>query len=505
MKKVHLSLVAHRFAVAAALWTLVLATACTEPARQATPYDDEFPVSAHDPLFEGAPAKSELPDENKSDAIYPAISTALLASQSPVKSQGSRGVCSIFSAVALMEHLYIKQGNITNPDFSEQYLQWSAKFEQNSFPNTSGSNSDQNLKAISRFGIVTEAVWPYEKFQWGVANDPACDGTDEQPTLCYTNGHPSDEIKQAPKFKLPSGRWLNTNSIKAHITTKGTGVVVGMTFFYQAWNHRLSTLPVNSEYWRLGYVTYPNAEDEEASLEKRAGHSILLVGWDDNLEVAARDKDGNPVLDGDGNPVIEKGFYIFKNSWGTGSFGVNNAHGDGYGYISMRYINEYASAYVSDIPVLAPLVEVCDDGADNNHNGATDCDDAACTNHASCQASENTFTYDAVASLAIPDNNATGVSNGLTAADAGAIASLSVSVNIAHPYRGDLKVWLEHNGVQTVLHDRTGSYQDNLIATYDVSDFNGAALSGTWTLHVADTAAYDTGTLVSWRLEGVTQ
>jgi len=58
------------------------------------------------------------------------------------------------------------------------------------------------------------------------------------PTKCYTNGEPPASISMAEKFKLPSSRWINTNSIKAHITAKKTGVNVGMTFFYQAWNHR---------------------------------------------------------------------------------------------------------------------------------------------------------------------------------------------------------------------------------------------------------------------------
>ncbi len=91
--------------------------------------------------------------------------------QSPVKSQGSRGVCSIFSTVALMEHLYLKEGTLADPDFSEQYLQWSAKFEVGSFPNTSGSNANSNLRAINRFGIVDEQAWPYESQPWKSGDD----------------------------------------------------------------------------------------------------------------------------------------------------------------------------------------------------------------------------------------------------------------------------------------------------------------------------------------------
>src|SRR5690606_4833236 len=160
----------------------------------------------YETLFAGAPANDLLPDENKADAIYPAQFSDPIQWDTPVKSQGSRGVCSIFSTVALMEHLYNKEGTLQDPDFSEQYLQWSVKFQVNSFPNSEGSNAYYNLRAISEYGIVEEAVDPYEPFPWGVADDPACDGSDAQPTRCYTNGEPSAEALAARKYKLPRGR-----------------------------------------------------------------------------------------------------------------------------------------------------------------------------------------------------------------------------------------------------------------------------------------------------------
>ncbi len=129
---------------------------------------DEYvpPLTSVETLHEGSKPNSELPTEGKADAVYPPKFTELLETQSSVKSQGRRGVCSIFSTVALMEHLYIKEGTYQNPDFSEQYLQWSAKFEVGSFPNTSGSNAASNLDAIVRYGIVEEDVWPYEPSGW---------------------------------------------------------------------------------------------------------------------------------------------------------------------------------------------------------------------------------------------------------------------------------------------------------------------------------------------------
>ena len=53
-----------------------------------------------------------------------------------------------------------------------------------------------------------------------------------------------------------------------------------------------SALPVNADYWRKGYVTYPNQADKTKSLESRAGHAIHLIGWDDNLQVQSTWIDG---------------------------------------------------------------------------------------------------------------------------------------------------------------------------------------------------------------------
>ena len=105
----------------------------------------------------------------------------LVDTQSPVRNQASRGVCSIFSTVGLMEHLYIKAGQ-TDPDFSEQYLQWSAKFEVGSFPNTGGSSGSSNLDAVVKYGIVVEEDWPYEGRGWNSSNDAECNGEKSQPT-----------------------------------------------------------------------------------------------------------------------------------------------------------------------------------------------------------------------------------------------------------------------------------------------------------------------------------
>jgi len=488
------------------LISLPLVAACAGgPDDGPTPYDDEFPVS-EDNVNAGAPDNHSLPDDNKADAQYP--DKFEIGEQSPVRSQGGRGVCSIFASTALIENLYIKAGMpAAEADFSEQYLQWAAKNLGHSFANTEGSSSDANLKTVVNYGTIKESDWAYESAPWSAANDPACTGGENLPTKCYTNGEPPANVAGAIKFKLPSTRWINTNSIKAHLTTKKTGVNVGMTFFYQAWNHRRSTIPVDAELWRKGIVTYPNAKDKTESAMHRAGHAIQIVGWDDTLEVPMRDGDGNPVLDASGAPRKEKGFWIFKNSWGTASFGVDHPTGPGYGYLSMQYVDEYGSAVVAELPSLTAAAEICDDAAsaDEDGDGKANCADTDCAMAPACSGAGTAHGYTAAPAAAIPDNSPAGVSNTITVADTGTLTEVKLTVDITHTYRGDLSVTLSHAGIDTVVFAGTGGSADDLKMTFPVPAQATRALAGAWTLKVVDTAAQDVGTLNSWALETVSR
>ncbi len=483
---------------------LVLGTGCEESKKgpiTANPHDSEAPLSDEASLFAGAPSNSELPEDGKFDATYPATFD-LIDTQSPVKSQGSRGVCSIFAAVALMEHLYLKEGSIPNPDFSEQFLQWSVKVEVGAFTNTEGSSARDNLAAISRYGVVQESAWPYQSRPWSASDDPRCTGEeDTRPVVCFTNGDPPESAMSSHRFKLPAGRFVNSRnrSIKAFISENQAGVVAGMTFFYQSWNHRAGTLPINSDYWSEGYVTYPNEKDKEESLKKRAGHAILLLGWDDNLEVPMRDGEGKIIKDANGNPMMEKGFFLFKNSWGTTGFGIRNKFGAGYGWLSYRYVEEYATVYGSGVPKL-DLREVCDDGVDNDFDGKIDCADEDCADHPACRPAGLVFSNNT--QMNIPDNTTTGISSVIQVTQPGTIGKLFVTVDISHTYIGDLIVALEGpDGTVATLHNREGGSTDDIRKTYTLTDFDQKSITGDWTLRVSDRAGSDTGRLNSWSLE----
>ncbi len=461
--------------------------------------DDLFGLDDPDAVRMGAPSNDVLPDEGKADEVLPA-QFDLVMTQSPIRNQASRGVCSIFGTIAYMEHLYIVEGTLLNPDFSEQFLQWSTKFETRAFTNTSGSNASTNLNTLRRYGTVFESDWPYETRPWSASDDPRCgDDEDARPTVCFTNGEPPEAALRAQRWFLPSGgRWISSrsNSIKSHMFNTGTAVQVGGDFFYQAWGHGGSRIPRYSGYRDFGYVVAPNAEDIRSSNEHRAGHSFLLVGWDDELEVQAIDAEGNLAVDEDGNPVMQKGFFLFKNSWGTG-WATRNPFGPGYGWISYDYVADHMSAYVAEAPELT-LEEICGDERDNDFNGQTDCADAACASDRACI--DPSGSYENTASVAIPDNDPAGATSTIEIAEGGTISGVTVEVDITHTYRGDLTVTLEKDGTVVTLFEREDAGADDLKRAFDVSGFDGMDAAGTWTLRVVDNARADTGTLNRWSL-----
>jgi hypothetical protein len=108
-------------------------------------------------------------------------------------------------------------------------------------------------------------------------------------------------------------------------------VILSIEVFYGAWNHRLMVeLGIgqrNMENWEQGIVKNPTAQDIRLSRTKGAGHSIILVGYNDEDQV-----------------------YYFKNSWGSNSFGVRSdflgsRSTSGYGSITYDYANSHGTFY----------------------------------------------------------------------------------------------------------------------------------------------------------------
>lgn len=304
---------------------------------------------------------------------------AVIRLQTPVKSQGQRGTCSIFSAIGLLEsHLVGAFGFSTDINLSEEWLQYVTHLRNAS----TGSTSYSNFRAFSRYGAATEKTMPYIGEEWEtLQSSPLAKARCENVVSSYQSyclvGHRDpnlidrddselrvldQEVFEARQSaftlrnqylnKLQGGasRMIYAMSEVKSLLNQNIPLNLDVDFYYGAWNHRVATelgLKRNLRNWDRGIVGYPapNSKDREVSLEKPAGHSITIVGYDDEVEFTVETQ----MADGSTQNITYQGVYYFKNSWGTDKFGVqfelNGTNYPGYGMITQEYAHQYGAFY----------------------------------------------------------------------------------------------------------------------------------------------------------------
>ncbi len=367
---------------------LVASTAHTQFSRRA-------PINASDlapldPPYENLihPKKSRIRpldrDTAKSDTL------AIIKYQSPVRSQQARGTCSIFSATARLEGALIQTQGLpaTEVDLSEEWLQYLAM--QGS--TVSGSHTSKNMRNLQQFGTVLETTWPYVGAEWkDTPTLPVAKATCGRFAADYLRhiscllGHrdPNNllatdaELKTPgsdtydPKFlkirteaqqfhaKFLKGRLgatsvvYNTDEIKA-LLRAGQTLLLDHSFFYGAYNHRKTEelgLERNMDHWHQGLIGYPAPDSLDLVVSKKnpAGHSVLVVGYDDTRSITVRYQRTN----GSYATRTYYGVYYIKNSWGTDGFGsefqIDGVSYPGYGAFSQDYAHDYGSFYKTNI------------------------------------------------------------------------------------------------------------------------------------------------------------
>jgi len=153
-------------------------------------------------------------------------------------------------------------------------------------------------------------------------------------------------MQQKYLFNVSRTTFIQSFSKVTAILDEGFPVLLDIDFYYGAWNHRKALdygIARNMSQWYKGIVTYPepNSLDKKAYLRDSAGHSVLIVGYDNTIVITNREQ----MVDGTTKECSYTGAYIFKNSWGTESFGVaftyNGTVYPGYGMITTKYANQY--------------------------------------------------------------------------------------------------------------------------------------------------------------------
>jgi hypothetical protein len=111
--------------------------------------------------------------------------------------------------------------------------------------------------------------------------------------------------------------------------------------------------------------------------------------------------------------------------------------------------------------------------------------------------------YEMNTATPIPDNTAAGIDSEIVVPTSLRPSRITLALNITHTYIGDLQVVLRRGTVDVPLQqpDRN-RWDDDIIGEFDITDAGllGQDAAGSWTLHIADTAAADTGSLNSWSI-----
>ena len=118
-------------------------------------------------------------------------------------------------------------------------------------------------------------------------------------------------------------------------------------------------------------------------------------------------------------------------------------------------------------------------------------------------------THEAAPNVDIPDNDPAGVSSVLAFGNQGTTRRVKLTVQIQHPFIGDLRVeLLSPSGRRALLHAQTGDDADDLALNLDSNSPSspllplvGQPVQGNWVLRVTDLVGQDTGKLQKWSLE----
>jgi hypothetical protein len=108
--------------------------------------------------------------------------------------------------------------------------------------------------------------------------------------------------------------------------------------------------------------------------------------------------------------------------------------------------------------------------------------------------------FESAPAVAIPDDDPAGVTSVIEVDQAVRAATVTLDLEVTHTWIGDLRIVVEHGGVEAVVWDGAGGSTQNIQQSFNLEAFAGADAGGTWTLRLVDGAARDTGTLNRWAL-----
>lgn len=222
-------------------------------------------------------------------------SVNLISELNPIRDQGRRGTCVAHGALVVREFLSSPSGSL-----SPQHLYYHCK-QRDGLPAESGTFPYVAFEVLHEIGVCREETWPYQA----------------DAGLSEAQGPPP------PPAEEEAGDFRTTGVLRFHsgeidcikVALAGLG---GLTRRPVEFAVPLYESVYNAETQRSGKMFLPLPGDESLG-----GHAMCIVGY----------KEEDSVPGG--------GFFILRNSWGTG-WGYECDYGAGYGTIPFAYVTKMA-------------------------------------------------------------------------------------------------------------------------------------------------------------------
>jgi C1A family cysteine protease len=219
-----------------------------------------------------------------------------------VRNQGQRGTCVAHACSAVREYLTGPAGPAA--DFSEQHLYWNCK-AHDLLPGA-GTFIRVGMSRLQEDGVAGEADWPY--------NPNVIPGNE---------GHgppPAGLEGRAAANKIQSYTTLAATSVPALRQALADGSPIAFAVpVYNSW----FSAPANT----TGDIRLPLPGEKSAG-----GHAMCMVGYETDPDVPGG------------------GFFLVRNSWGTGWAGQNPT-APGHARLPFAYIEKHGkSAYIAYAP-----------------------------------------------------------------------------------------------------------------------------------------------------------
>lgn len=144
---------------------------------------------------------------------------------------------------------------------------------------------------------------------------------------------------------ISAGQISGSQKVKS-LLAQGRPVVVEFDIYYGAWNltpGEKMGIERDGDAFINGIVNYPEkgSVDRDRSLTEKNRHALVLVGYDDDVEISYQKK----MSDGSVKKFTRRGVYYFKNSWGRDKFGsrfqIGNSRIRGFGMMPQAYADDF--------------------------------------------------------------------------------------------------------------------------------------------------------------------